>query len=191
MTLAPYGFYWFELVDPSGRAVTGGCHERRDAMTDGLPDGLEPLIPAYLGAQRWFAGPRPPSPDSVRVERGRELWAGDDGPPALACHRGGRRTTHYQLLIGERPAGERADFLHGREEAVLGVARRRPYFYDAVLDSELARVLLEVASGGAETATPGPAHERRAVQHLAGVRRPAHPQGVPPPARRAATPTWR
>jgi maltokinase len=118
-------------------------------MSNGLRDGLEPLIPAYLGVQRWYAGAEPPKPGSVRVERGRELWGGGG-------HRLWHATvavdgTHYQLLIGERPAGERADFLHGREEAILGTVDAA-YFYDAVLDSELARVLLEVASDGAESA---------------------------------------
>lgn len=120
-------------------------------MSDGLRDGLEPLIPAYLGLQRWYAGAEPPRPESVRVERARELWGGGSG------HRLWHATvavggTHYQLLIGERPAGERADFLHGREEAVLGTVDTA-YFYDAVLDGELARVLLEVASDGAQSAT--------------------------------------
>ena len=37
-------------------------HERRDLMSNGLRDGLEPLIPAYLSQQRWFAG----SADAMR-----------------------------------------------------------------------------------------------------------------------------
>ena len=83
----------------------------------------------------------------MRVERGRELWA---GATIIACGTPRSRSggTHYQLLIGERPAGERAEFLHGREEAVLGTVDSA-IFYDAVLDSELARVLLQVASDGA------------------------------------------
>ena len=59
----------------------------------------------------------------------------------------------YQLLIGERPDGEPAEFLHGHEEAVLGAAGRRPTSTTPLLDPELARVLLEVVSGGAERAT--------------------------------------
>jgi maltokinase len=119
-------------------------------VSNGLRDGLEPFIPAYLGGQRWYAGADPPSPESVRVERGRQLWADGDG------HRLWHATvavdgTHYQLLIGERPAGERAEFLHGREPAVLGTVDSA-LFYDAVLDSEMARVLLQVASDGAESA---------------------------------------
>ena len=42
--------------------------------------------------------------------------------------------------------------MHGRDEAILG-SIDGTIFYDAVLDSELARALLEVASGGAQTAT--------------------------------------
>ncbi len=119
-------------------------------MSNGLRDGLEALIPAYLAAQRWYAGAEPPDPNSVRVERGRELWAGADD------HRLWHATvavggTHYQLLIGERPAGERAEFLHGREAAILGSVDSA-VFYDAVLDSELARVLLQVASDGEQSA---------------------------------------
>jgi maltokinase len=119
-------------------------------MSNGFRDGLEALIPAYLAAQRWYAGAEPPDPNSVRVERGRELWAGADD------HRLWHATvaaggTHYQLLIGERPAGERAEFLHGREAAILGSVDSA-VFYDAVLDTELARVLLHVASDGEQSA---------------------------------------
>jgi maltokinase len=120
-------------------------------MSTMLPDGLEELIPAYLGVQRWFAGPQAPRPESVRVERSRELWTGDGRRlwQAIVAVAGVR----YHLLIGERPAGERADFLHGREEAVLGsLESQSAYFYDAALDAELARVLLQVASGGSQTA---------------------------------------
>ncbi len=130
--------------------MTSPDHDRATSMSNELRDGLEPLIPAYLGGQRWYAGAEAPSPESVRVERGRALWAGNDG------HRLWHATvavdgTHYQLLIGERPVGERAEFLHGREQAVLGTVDSA-VFYDAVLDSELARILLQVASDGAESA---------------------------------------
>ncbi len=117
-----------------------------------LPDGLEELIPSYLGAQRWFAGVETPHPDTVRLERAGELWAREGE---------GRRLWHavvvvagvrYQLLIGERPVSDRAEFLHGREEAVLGPLGAA-LFYDAVLDSELARVVLGVASAGSLSAT--------------------------------------
>jgi maltokinase len=122
-----------------------------DLTSGALPDGLAELIPSYLGGQRWFAGTGAPNPDSIQVERSAELWAGQgDGLRlwhAIVAVAGVR----YQLLIGERPVSDRAEFLHGRDEAVLG-ALGAALYYDAVLDSELARVVLQVASGGAVTA---------------------------------------
>jgi maltokinase len=120
-------------------------------MTEPLPDGLEGLIPAYLGPQRWFRGAEAPKPDLVQVARSRVLWTATEPGFRLWHAIADVDGATYQLLIGERPAGDRVDFLHGREEAVLG-SLASSLFYDAVLDSELTRVLLEVASGGAEKA---------------------------------------
>jgi maltokinase len=119
-------------------------------MSDDLPEGLEALIPAYLASQRWFAGGS--APERVEVTRGRMLWAG--GEPTCRLWQPIVRVDGavYQLLVGERAQGDRLDFLHGREEAVLG-ALDSSVFYDAALDSELARVVLEVASDGEEKAT--------------------------------------
>jgi maltokinase len=120
-------------------------------MTNTLPEGLTGLIPAYLGLQRWYAGAGAPSPDLVDVARSGVLWERGDG---------GYRLWHaivnvdgdvYQLFVGERPLGDRVDFLHGREEAVLG-SLGSSLFYDAVLDFDLARALLQVASGGDQQA---------------------------------------
>ena len=121
------------------------------SMADALPEGLIALFPAYLGGQRWFAGAGAPDPDALEIVRSRLLWERRD-----ASHRMWHAITSvdgdvYQLVIGERPVGDRVDFLHGREEAVLG-ALDSSLFYDAVLDFELARALLEVASGGSEAA---------------------------------------
>ncbi|MDP9072920.1 MAG: phosphotransferase, partial [Actinomycetota bacterium] len=60
-------------------------------------------------------------------------------------------TVRYQLMLGERPNGELAEFLHGHETAVLGSVGDR-YYYDATVDSELALALLGVITSGAETA---------------------------------------
>jgi maltokinase len=120
-------------------------------MTEPLPDGLEGLIPSYLGVQRWFAGAGAPKPDGLQVARSQALWSASAPGFRLWHAIADVDGATYQLLIGERPAGDRVDFLHGREEAVLG-SLGSSLFYDAVLDSELARALLEVASGGAERA---------------------------------------
>jgi maltokinase len=117
-----------------------------------LPPDLVRHIPAYLAAQRWFSGAVAPEHEAFRVESLAELWAADDGVHRmwqLIVSAGSHR---YQLLLGERPAGEEAEFLRGREEAVLGAAGNA-YFYDATLDSEMSRILLSVASDGREQAT--------------------------------------
>ena len=116
-----------------------------------LPEGLLELIPSHLQAQRWYAGHSGPALESVDVEWADRLWSGEGGSPTLWHAVVGAGGDRYQLVIGERPGGEKADFLNGRDEAVLG-GYEESYFYDAVLDSELAKILLEVASGGSETA---------------------------------------
>ena len=121
-------------------------------MSDGLRDGLEPLIPAYLGRQRWYRRAAPPARMSVRVERGQVLWASGDGPPAVARHRRGRRDAlpaPHRRAAGRRNAPTSCTAARRRSS----VRSTATVFYDAVLDPELARALLEVASGGAETAT--------------------------------------
>ena len=117
-----------------------------------LPNGLLELVPAHLGAQRWYGGHSGPALDKVDLEWGELLWSDDDGSRSLWHAVVAARDDRYQLVIGERPAGERAEFLNGREEAVIG-AIAKSYFYDATLDSELAKVLVEIASGGSESAS--------------------------------------
>ena len=114
------------------------------------PAELTSALPDYLAGQRWFSGSEPPPPDSLEVTSTRRLWS--DG----AEHEMWQVLVTvdddcYQLVLGVRPAGEPADFLHGHEAAVLGVAGA-VYVYDAVWDSELAKVLLEVVSDGREKA---------------------------------------
>ena len=120
-------------------------------MTE-LPQGLLDLIPRHLEAQRWYAGHSGPPLERVSLEWGDRLWADEEGIRSLWHAIVVAAGDRYQLVIGERPAGERADFLHGREEAMIG-AIDRAYFYDATLDGELARTLLEIASGGSEKAS--------------------------------------
>lgn len=115
-----------------------------------LPEGVQPLLAPHLGRQRWYAGSAEPPAERVTALDVRRLWSSGAGHRlwwSLVEAEGAR----YQVLIGERPAGEPADFLSGREEAVLGVAGAS-YFYDATIDPELALALLEVVSDGVERA---------------------------------------
>jgi len=113
-----------------------------------LPDGVAELIPSYLARQRWYGGAGIPSQWSVISA---EELAARDGHRLLRVVVEADRE-RYQLLVGERPNGEVAEFLKGHEAAVLGPAGAS-YYYDAALDHDLALVLLEVVSGGAERAS--------------------------------------
>jgi maltokinase len=114
---------------------------------DSWPDELTAALPSFLAAQRWYAGSEPPAGDQIEVERSTRLWAnGDHELWQLIVQAAGEK---YQLLLGVRPAGQEAEFLHGHESAVLGSAAG-VYAYDAVFDSELAKAVLEVASEGRE-----------------------------------------
>jgi maltokinase len=119
---------------------------------DGLPEGVAELVPGYLGRQRWYAGSAEPDPELVRVVDAAELAVRGEGAHRLLWALAEAEGARYQLLIGERPGGERADFLNGHEPAVLGMAGAF-YYYDATLDPELARAFLGVVTGGDEEAT--------------------------------------
>ncbi|HLH47591.1 MAG TPA: phosphotransferase [Acidimicrobiales bacterium] len=117
-----------------------------------LTAALEAMLPGYLPRQRWYSGSDDLGDDGARVVQTKELASTGDGSRHLhqvLVEAGGGR---YQLLVGERPAGEPAEFLHGHEGAVLG-ALEHSYLYDATLDPELARALLPVVTGGSETAS--------------------------------------
>ena len=115
-----------------------------------LPEGLEEVLPTHLAVQRWYAGHAEPQPQRVMVELGRRLWS--DGSGHSLWHAiVAAGTDRYQLVLGERPAGEPADFLHGREGGTIA-ALGSSFFYDATLDAEMDKVLLQVASDGKESA---------------------------------------
>lgn len=124
------------------------------------PSQLEQSLPPYLAAQRWFAGSEPPPADQVEVEKAEKLWDGDSGRAlwhllvSIGDNSGegsSEEPACYQMVLGMRPSGEPAEFLHGHENTVLG-ATEAAYFYDATLDTELARIFLEVISGGEQRA---------------------------------------
>jgi maltokinase len=117
-----------------------------------LPAGVAELVPGYLGRQRWYAGSAEPDPESVRVVDADELAVRAGGSRRLLWALAEAEGARYQLLIGERPGGERADFLNGHEPAVLGLVGGC-YYYDATLDPELARAFLGVVTGSDEEAT--------------------------------------
>lgn len=114
-----------------------------------LPGEVAALLPAYLGRQRWHAGEG--DPHDVQVVDSRRLPAAGAEGHSLWWTVVDGDGVRYQLLIGDRPGGQPADFLNGHEGAVLGSAGDR-YYYDATLDPELSLPLLGMISGGAEVA---------------------------------------
>lgn len=118
-----------------------------------LPEGVVALIPGYLGRQRWFAGTG--EPDSVTVVATDELVSMDGGAHRLLWvvvavddpGADGEPGARYQLLIGERPNGEHAEFLKGHHPSVLGSVGER-YYYDATVDSNLILAWLAVVTAG-------------------------------------------
>lgn len=115
------------------------------------PAELQARLARYLDGQRWFAGPAPSTSEEIGVEVNRLLWS-DGTARQLWQQLLAIGDSRYQLIFGVRPAGEAADFLNGHEPAVLG-STGDVYVYDALVDPELSKVLLGLASAGAEEAT--------------------------------------
>ena len=112
---------------------------------------LRDKLPEFLARQRWFAGGGQP-PRTIRVAVEEQL---ESGTPALWRVVVEADGVPYQVLVGLRPEEDDIEFLHGRDDAVLGVLElkgERVIAYDALLDGELAMRLLSLVSDGAEKA---------------------------------------
>jgi maltokinase len=108
---------------------------------DDLAEKLAPLLGEYLPRQRWYAGDAPPV---AVVATPLELREGD---PALAWYlldatdEAGDTAT-YQVVLGVRPVPCDRDFLQGKERVTVGEVDDH-IVYDALVDPDLARVVLE------------------------------------------------
>ena len=114
-----------------------------------LPEALVGLVGPYLARQRWYAGAG--APTSIEVVASSRVGAPEGSSAALIWAIVRADGSDYQLVIAERPASEGAEHARGHEEAVIGSVDGSAY-YDATVDAEMALVLLDVASGGAERA---------------------------------------
>lgn len=115
-----------------------------------MTDLLEALR-QYLPRQRWYSGADAPASLSVVGEE--LMWK---GPPSMLDVLVDADGACYQALVGLRPAGERPDFLRGRDEAVMGEVDsdggNRLLAYDAALDPELTLILLDIVTSSTESA---------------------------------------
>ena len=105
----------------------------------------------HLPQQRWYAGQEAPESLGVIHE---DVIRGDW--PKLVRLVVNADGVAYQLVVGLRPDWEQPDFLRGHDRAVLGVVdwgEGAATAYDAVFDPELALVMLDRVSGGAESAS--------------------------------------
>jgi maltokinase len=119
-----------------------------------LGETLAPLLGGFLPRQRWYAGGEPPADVAVTTLDAREgdpllVWLLVD---AIAAD-GGRAT--YQVVLGGRPAPSDNEFLQGKGRVTLGEVDGWVY-YDALVDPELARLVLEKVAPdeSAEVARP-------------------------------------
>ena len=100
-------------------------------MTEGRRP-VDELLAGYLGRQRWYSG----APPTTATVADREDLA--EGLEWLLVDAGGAR---YQVVLGRRWAAPPPEFLHGHDDAVLGVVDDQVVF-DATLDPDYARLLL-------------------------------------------------
>jgi maltokinase len=116
------------------------------------PTALAPQLAEFLPRQRWF-GAKDRTIDFVRI-RSIEVLSGAGEWPVLLrvdaeVHLEGDDDARYQVLLGLRPTGVDVEFLSGHEGAVLGefdTAQGQALVYDALLDSELALMLLGIVA---------------------------------------------
>lgn len=101
---------------------------------------IEDFLPAYLGRQRWFSGDEPTQATVVQQE---ELA---EGLRWMLVDADGDR---YQVLLGLAAAETPPDFVHGHDDAVVGVVDDELVF-DAVLDPDRARALMAKVAPGEE-----------------------------------------
>jgi maltokinase len=120
-------------------------------MPEKFPEELTAALPRYLAGQRWYSGSEEPPASEVSIHSSTQLWTDSTGHELwqVLVDVSGQ---HYQLVLGVRPSGETAEFLHGQEGSVLGHAEG-VYVYDVMCDAELLKVLLNVVSDGRESAT--------------------------------------
>ncbi len=104
----------------------------------------------YLPRQRWYSGSEAPS--SLAIVEQAVL---EERFPAMVDVLVDADGARYQALVGLRSAGERPEFLRGRDDTVVGEldgARGRVLAYDATLDAELGLLFLDIVTGGKESA---------------------------------------
>jgi maltose alpha-D-glucosyltransferase/alpha-amylase len=166
VTLAPYGFFWFQLCEKVEKRpeLTTGPELETLVVTGGWPSLLQgrsrqileyDILPQFLLAHRWFA-----ERDSLsvlsRIVGTLPLRPGDPGMELVLVEATGRRETS-QYLLPLTVKWHRIDRSR-REPNTLAAVRRGPregVMADVTTDAEFISVLLDKVRAG-ETIEAGP-----------------------------------
>jgi maltose alpha-D-glucosyltransferase/alpha-amylase len=168
VTLAPYGFFWFQLVErePGLEQI----HVPPEVVTLVVTDGWDSLLrgrsghafeyevlPSYLSGRRWFPE-RNSRAISARVNATMPLIAGDPGTSlTLIDTRIGGRTAQYVLPLsinwtrlehGKSDPFTLAAVRRGPREGVLCDVSTDTHFVKTVLDNVRADRVIELTGGG-------------------------------------------
>lgn len=113
----------------------------------GGPEGWGGPLAEWMAAQRWYPSGVAPLANELSVRWSERLWSDSSGQRALWQLLVAVGDQMYQVLLGQRPDGELAEFLHGHESAVV-VSLGGYYYYEATLDAEMCLWLLKVVGEG-------------------------------------------
>jgi maltokinase len=113
---------------------------------EGFAEKVAPLLAEFFPRQRWFTGDEPPTRVEVtvidRLERDPVLaWLLVDVTLVDGS------TATYQLVLGGRHADDPQQFMRGKERVTVGSIDGL-IFYDALVDPELALVVLDKVAPG-------------------------------------------
>jgi maltose alpha-D-glucosyltransferase/alpha-amylase len=155
ITLAPYGFYWFQLCDAGGSAAQGPSVpiEFETLVLAGGPASLlqgrtrttleRDVLPTFLAARRWYAE-RSSRKIVCRVAEAFALDpAGREMGIAEVEAKGRQESAHYLLPLGIK--WTRFDSAHPNPAALAAVRRgpRQGTLLDVTADAEFISLVLE------------------------------------------------
>jgi maltose alpha-D-glucosyltransferase/alpha-amylase len=162
ITLAPYGFFWFQLRDESEPSTEAASHVAPEFVTLVIGDGWRSLLegraraslerevlPAFLAGRRWFAD-KGNARLGATLETGIALDGGDPGIMlALVDVTGGRSHSRYAIPLAIR--WSRFDKLPSGPGAILAAVRRGPRvgtLVDVCTDRDFLSLLLRKIHAG-------------------------------------------
>jgi maltose alpha-D-glucosyltransferase/alpha-amylase len=162
VTLAPYGFFWFQLIEETDRYVQSPSLAPEFVtlvMSDGWPSLLlagrtrqaleREVLPAFLTTRRWFAD-KGSKAISARIQAGIQLRAGDPGLLlALVEAEGARGSSRYVVPL--EVDWNRFDKIPRAEARMLAAIRRgarEGTLLDAAAEPEFLTLFLDKVYAG-------------------------------------------